>query len=102
MSEPSPRWSITTKRTVALVILVLVALILYRFRAIVQPLAIALFLAFIVEPAVTFLVKRLSDLSDCSSDYCDSVAGGACPGRSSRGPRHCGVFDTAGDQEYPT
>ena len=59
MSEPSPRWSVTTKRTVVLVILVLVALILYRFRAIVQPLAIALFLAFIVEPAVTFLVKRL-------------------------------------------
>jgi len=58
MSEPSPRWNTATKRTVVLVILVLVALIVYRFRAIIPPIAIALFLAFIVDPAVAFLMKR--------------------------------------------
>jgi len=59
MNEPIHPWSTSTKRTVALIILVLLALVVYRFRDVIPPLAIALLLAFIIDPAVDFLTARL-------------------------------------------
>jgi predicted PurR-regulated permease PerM len=59
MDKSARRWSASTKRIVVLVILVLLALILYRFRAVVPPLVIALLLAFILDPIADFLTDRL-------------------------------------------
>lgn len=59
MTESVRRWSISTKRTIILVILVLLALVIYRFRDVIAPLAIAFLLAFILSPIVGFLVDRL-------------------------------------------
>ncbi len=58
MNEPVRRWGTTTKRTVAMIILVLLALAIYRFRDILPPLVIALLLAFILNPIVGFLTNR--------------------------------------------
>jgi predicted PurR-regulated permease PerM len=59
MNENSTqRWSGSVKRTVALILLILVALIIYRFQVIIAPLVIAFLLAFILDPIVDFLVKR--------------------------------------------
>jgi len=44
---------------VALIVLVLLALVLYRFRDVLLPLVIAFLLAFILDPIVDFLVERL-------------------------------------------
>jgi predicted PurR-regulated permease PerM len=59
MSEPVRRWNTSTKRMVALIVLVLLALVLYRFRDVLLPLVIAFLLAFILDPIVDFLVDRL-------------------------------------------
>jgi predicted PurR-regulated permease PerM len=59
MSEQGNRWGAATKRTVVVVGLVLLALVLYRFRGVIPPLAIAFLIAFILNPAVSFLVRRL-------------------------------------------
>ena len=59
MSERGRRWSASTKRTVVLVALVLLALVVYRFRDVIPPLVIAFLIAFIVSPVVSFLIKRL-------------------------------------------
>jgi len=59
MNEPVRRWSAFTKRAVALIILVLVALMIYRFRDVLPPLMIAFLLAFILSPVVGFLTNRL-------------------------------------------
>jgi len=59
MSEPVRRWNSSTKRSVALIVLVLLALVLYRFRDVLLPLVIAFLLAFILDPIVDFLVERL-------------------------------------------
>jgi predicted PurR-regulated permease PerM len=59
MTEPVRRWGISTKRTVALVIVALMALVIYRFRDVIPPLAIAFLLAFILSPIVGFLADRL-------------------------------------------
>ncbi len=59
MSETVHRWSTSTKRTVVLIILVLLALVIYRFRAVISPLVIALLLAFILNPIVDFLTDHL-------------------------------------------
>ncbi len=59
MTEPVCRWSTSTKRTITLVILVLLALVIYRFRDVIAPLAIAFLLAFILSPIVGFLADRL-------------------------------------------
>ncbi len=58
MSEPIRRWNTSTKRIVALIVLVLLALVLYRFRDVLLPLVIALLLAFILDPVVDLLVDR--------------------------------------------
>jgi len=59
MDESVPRWSTATKRIVVVSILVLLALVTYRFRAIIPPLVIALLLAFILDPIVDFVTDRL-------------------------------------------
>lgn len=59
MDESVPRWSTGTKRIVVVSILVLLALVTYRFRAIIPPLVIALLLAFILDPIVDFVTDRL-------------------------------------------
>ena len=58
MSEPVRRWSISTKRVVILIILVLVALMIYRFRDVLPPMMIAFLVAFILNPIVGFLTDR--------------------------------------------
>jgi predicted PurR-regulated permease PerM/GNAT superfamily N-acetyltransferase len=57
-NKPVRRWSSFTKRAVVLSILVLLALTLYRFRHVLPPLMIAFLLAFILNPAVSFLTSR--------------------------------------------
>jgi predicted PurR-regulated permease PerM len=57
--EPARRWRSTTKTIVILIVVVLVGLIVYRFQGVIPPLAIALLLAFILEPVVAFLTNRL-------------------------------------------
>ena len=59
MNEPVRRWSAFTKRAVALIVLALVALMIYRFRDVLPPLMIAFLLAFILSPIVGFLTNRL-------------------------------------------
>lgn len=58
MSEPVHRWGAATKRIVIVSILILLALILYRFRIVIPPLMIALLLAFILDPIADFLTDR--------------------------------------------
>lgn len=59
MTEPVYRWSDFTKRAIALIVLLLLALMLYRFRDILPPLMIASLLAFILNPIAGFIVERL-------------------------------------------
>jgi predicted PurR-regulated permease PerM len=59
MNERVRHWSKFTKRTVTLVILLLLALVVYRFRDVIPPLVIAFLLAFILDPIVDFLTDRL-------------------------------------------
>ncbi|RLC98106.1 MAG: hypothetical protein DRI77_05780 [Chloroflexi bacterium] len=59
MNEPVHRWSTSTKRTVILIILVLLALVIYRFRDVLPPLVIALLLAFILDPIADFFTDHL-------------------------------------------
>ncbi|MDY6877902.1 MAG: AI-2E family transporter [Chloroflexota bacterium] len=59
MNETVPRWSTATKRIVVVIIFVLLALVLYRFRIVIPPLVIALLLAFILDPLVDFITARL-------------------------------------------
>jgi predicted PurR-regulated permease PerM len=58
MSESERKWDPGTKRIVVLVIFILLALIVYRFRGVVPPLILALLLAFILDPVVDFLEDR--------------------------------------------
>jgi len=53
------RWSATTKRTVVVILFVLLALVVYNFRVIIPPLVIAFLLAFILDPVVDFMTQRL-------------------------------------------
>ncbi|MBN1976199.1 MAG: AI-2E family transporter [Anaerolineae bacterium] len=53
------RWSSTTKTIVVLFMVVLLSLIVYRFQDVIPPLAIALLLAFILDPIANFLTNRL-------------------------------------------
>lgn len=59
MSEQGHRWGASTKRTVVVAVLVLLALVLYRFRDVIPPLALAFLIAFILNPVVNLLVRRL-------------------------------------------
>ena len=59
MNEPVRRWGAATKRIVIVSILILLALILYRFRIVIPPLMIALLLAFILDPIVDFVTDHV-------------------------------------------
>jgi len=59
MTKPVRRWNTSVKRTVVLITLVLLALVIYRFRDVIPPLMIAFLLAFILDPIVDFLADRL-------------------------------------------
>jgi predicted PurR-regulated permease PerM len=59
MENSTHRWSAPVKRIIALIVLVLAALVLYRFQVIIPPLAISLLIAFILDPIVDFLTDRL-------------------------------------------
>jgi predicted PurR-regulated permease PerM len=59
MAEPVRRWNTSTKRTVVVVLLVLLALVIYRFNAVIPPLMIAFLLAFVLDPIVDFITARL-------------------------------------------
>lgn len=58
-TEPVRRWDVGTKRLVGTVLFVLLALIVYRFRAVLPPLILAFLLAFILDPVVDFLERRV-------------------------------------------
>lgn len=58
-SGPYHRWDRATKRIVALIVLVLMALIVYQFRSLLRPLVVAFLLAFILNPIVDFLDERV-------------------------------------------
>ena len=60
MNETTPQWGSSTKRTVVLMLVVLLALVLYRFRAVIPPLVIAVLIAFILDPIVRFSTRRLN------------------------------------------
>jgi predicted PurR-regulated permease PerM len=59
MDKSTRRWSSTTKIIVILFVVILVVLIVYRFQDVIPPLVIALLLAFILDPIVSFLTNRL-------------------------------------------
>lgn len=53
------RWSDTTKQWVIAGVLVLLALAFYRFQHILTPVIVAIILAYVLHPAVSFLQRRL-------------------------------------------
>jgi len=57
MLSPSPRWSPSTKRLVITASLIFIALFIYRFRDVIQPVVLALLLAYILNPIVNFLTR---------------------------------------------
>lgn len=59
MNESHARWDALTKRIVALILLLVLTLIVYRFRALLSPLLVAFLIAFILDPLVDFLESRL-------------------------------------------
>ncbi len=59
MPEPRPRWSPSTKLTVLLLLLGLGIFLLYIFRSAITPLILALLLAYILAPIVTWIQNRL-------------------------------------------
>lgn len=58
-ASPRAQWDPATKRLVVLVLLVLLALVLNRFRAVLPPLVLAVLLAFVLDPVVDFVEARL-------------------------------------------
>ena len=54
----SPRWAPATKFLVSLVIVTLVGALLIRFRSLLSPLALALILAYLLNPVVEWLARR--------------------------------------------
>jgi predicted PurR-regulated permease PerM len=53
------RWDTSTKRIVALVLLLVFALVVYQFRILLRPLVTAFLLAFILNPVIDFLENRV-------------------------------------------
>ncbi len=54
----SPRWSLTTKRLVVVGLIIILLLVLYVFRALLAPVAIALVLAYILKPFADLVERR--------------------------------------------
>jgi predicted PurR-regulated permease PerM len=59
VSHPSPPWGRTTKAIVAFFSVVLTAIVLYRFRSLIQPLVLAAILAFLLSPGIDWAMRRL-------------------------------------------
>lgn len=57
--SPYQRWDTATKRIVAVIGLLFLALVVYRFRSLLTPLVLAFLLAFILNPVVDFLERRV-------------------------------------------
>ena len=55
----SPRWSRNTKTIVAVSALVLLALSIWRFRELISPLITAVILAYLINPLILLLMRRL-------------------------------------------
>jgi predicted PurR-regulated permease PerM len=55
----SPRWDIATKRIVAISMLLALAFAVYLFSDLILPIAVAVLLAFILNPVVDFLERHL-------------------------------------------
>lgn len=56
----SPPWSVATKAGVAVIALVLLALIAYRFQGLIAQLTFAIILAYLLNPVVNFVDARTS------------------------------------------
>ncbi len=56
--EESPPWSPLTKAIVAVTALVLTGLLIWRFRTLIQPLVLAMLLAYLTHPIVTQIDRR--------------------------------------------
>ncbi|MCB9418528.1 MAG: AI-2E family transporter [Ardenticatenaceae bacterium] len=54
----SPPWSASTKRTIVIILLALVALAVYRIRGLLLPLVTAVILAYLVNPLVLLITRR--------------------------------------------
>jgi len=57
--HPSPRWNGTTKLLVALFAVLLIGLAIWQFETFIPPLVVAVMIAYLLNPAITFLVARL-------------------------------------------
>ncbi len=57
----SPRWSIATKSIVAVVALSLIVVVIWRFQALLTPLVLAAILAYLLNPPISWLAKRMKD-----------------------------------------
>ncbi|MCX6046263.1 MAG: AI-2E family transporter [Chloroflexi bacterium] len=55
----SPPWGIATKSIVAVVSLLLFTLIIWRFQSLIAPLVIALILAYLLNPLINLVEKRI-------------------------------------------
>jgi predicted PurR-regulated permease PerM/ribosomal protein S18 acetylase RimI-like enzyme len=55
----SPRWSATAKLICMLAVLAVFGYLLYRFQVLIMPLVMSIILAYLLDPSVTFLSKRL-------------------------------------------
>jgi len=56
---PYHRWDTATKRIVAVIGLLFLALVLYEFRSLLSPLVLSVLLAFILNPVIDFLEGRI-------------------------------------------
>lgn len=56
--HPSPRWNGTTKLLVALFGIVVGGLAIWQFETFIPPLVVAVMIAYLLNPAITFLVVR--------------------------------------------
>lgn len=56
--HPSPRWNGTTKLLVALFGIVLGGLAIWQFETFIPPLVVAVMIAYLLNPAITFFVAR--------------------------------------------
>lgn len=54
----SPRWNGTTKLLVALFAIILIGLAIWEFEAFIPPLVVALMIAYLLNPAITFFTAR--------------------------------------------
>ena len=59
MQEPRPRWSPSTKLTISLLLMAFGIYLLYRFRAVIEPLILAILLAYVLTPLANLFQKRL-------------------------------------------